>query len=104
MSIKNVKNWAKSQKNDFDVKIVKKRLLFEECCAKIHYCQADVRQNGTLQNGRQIERFDRIKNESQKSFKKCLTTYHESDKMTKLSAVKAAAHRTLKIEQYRKNL
>ena len=50
----------------------KKRLLFEGCCAKIHYCQADVRQNETLQNGRQIERFDRIKNESQKSFKKVL--------------------------------
>ena len=36
--------------------------------------------------------------------KKCLTTYHESDKIIKLSAVKAEAHRTLKIEQYRKNL
>ena len=36
--------------------------------------------------------------------KKCLTFYHESDKINKLSAVKAAAHRTLKIEQYRKNL
>ena len=36
--------------------------------------------------------------------KKYLTTYHESDKMTKLSAAKAEAHRTLKIEQYRKNL
>ena len=36
--------------------------------------------------------------------KKCLTTYHESDKITKLSAAKAKAHRTLKIEQYRKNL
>ena len=100
MSIKNVKNWAKSQKNDFGVKIVKKRLLFDRCCAKIHYCQADVRQNETLQNGRQIERFDRIKNLS----KKCLTIYHESDKINELSAAKAAAHRTLKIEQYRKNL
>ena len=58
VSIKNVKNWAKSQKKDFDVKIVKK----------------------------------------------CLTTYHESDKINKLSAAKAGAHRTLKIEQYRKNL
>ncbi|PDX84863.1 hypothetical protein CGS59_02260 [Faecalibacterium prausnitzii] len=104
MSIKNVKNWAKSQKNDFDVKIAKKRLLFEGCCAKIHYCQADVRQNEILQKRRQTERFDRIKNESQKSFKKCLTTYHESDKIIKLSATKAEAHRTLKIEQYRKNL
>ena len=32
--------------------------------------------------------------------KKCLTTYHESDKITKLSADEAEAHRTLKIEQY----
>ena len=72
MSIKNVKNWAKCQKNDFGVKIVKKNLLFEGSCAKIHYCQADVRQNEKLQNGRQIERFDRIENESQKSFKKVL--------------------------------
>ena len=104
MPIINVKNWAKSQKNDFGVKIVKKCLLFEGCCAKIHYCQADVRQNETLRNGRQTVRFDKIKNESQKSFKKCLTTYHESDKINELSAAKAAAHRTLKIEQYRKNL
>ncbi len=36
--------------------------------------------------------------------KKCLTNYHESDKINKLSAAKAKAHRTLKIEQYRKNL
>ena len=72
VSIKNVKNWAKSQKNDFGVKIVKKRLLFEGCCAKIHYCQADVRQNEILQKRRQTERFDRIKNEPQKSFKKVL--------------------------------
>ena len=36
--------------------------------------------------------------------KKCLTIYHESDRINKLSATKAAAHRTLKIEQYRKNL
>ena len=36
--------------------------------------------------------------------KKCLTTYHESDKIIKPSAAKAEAHRTLKIEQYRKNL
>ena len=36
--------------------------------------------------------------------KKCLTIYHESDKMNKLSAAKAEACRTLKIEQYRKNL
>ena len=86
--IKNVKNWAKSQKNDFGVKIVKKRLLFDRCCAKIHYCQADVRQNETLQNGRQIERFDRIKNESQNLSKKCLTIYHESDKISKLSAAR----------------
>ncbi|WP_308565111.1 hypothetical protein [uncultured Faecalibacterium sp.] len=104
MSIINVKNWAKSQKNDFGVKNVKKCLLFEGCCAKIHYCQADVQQNETLQNERQMERFDKIKNESQKFFKKCLTTYHESDKINKLSAAKAGAHRTLKIEQYRKNL
>ena len=45
---------------------------------------------------------------SSKKFKsfsnKCLTTYHESDKIIKLSAAKAEAHRTLKIEQYRKNL
>jgi len=46
------KNWTKSQKQDFTQKIVKKRLLFEGCCAKIHYCQADVRQNETLQNER----------------------------------------------------
>ena len=36
--------------------------------------------------------------------KKRLTTYHESDKINELSAAKAEAHRTLKIEQYRKNL
>ena len=43
--------------------------------------------------------FDKkLKNNS----KKCLTAYHESDKITKLSAAKAAVHRTLKIEQYRK--
>ena len=36
--------------------------------------------------------------------KKRLTIYHESDKINKLSATKVAAHRTLKIEQYRKNL
>ena len=40
-------------------------MLFEGCCAKIHYCQADVRQNEILQKRRQTERFDRIKNESQ---------------------------------------
>ena len=46
-----------------------------------------------------------LSSEKFKSFsKKCLTTYHESDKIIKLSAAKAAAHRTLKIEQYRKNL
>ena len=48
VSIKNVKNWAKSQKNDFGVKNVKKSLLFEGRCAKIHYCQADVRPNEIL--------------------------------------------------------
>ena len=43
--------------------------------------------------------FDKkLKNNS----KKCLTTYHESDKINELSAAKAEAHRTLKIEQYRK--
>ena len=46
-----------------------------------------------------------LSSEKFKSFsKKCLTTHHESDKISKLSAAKAAAHRTLKIEQYRKNL
>ena len=46
-----------------------------------------------------------LSSEKFKSFsKKCLTTYHESDKIIKLSAAKAEAHRTLKIEQYRKNL
>ena len=46
-----------------------------------------------------------LSSEKFKSFsKKCLTIYHESDKINKLSATKAAAHRTLKIEQYRKNL
>ena len=44
-------------------------MLFAKGCAKIHYCQADVRQNETLQNERQIERFDRIENETQKSTK-----------------------------------
>ena len=38
----------------------------------------------------------------EKTAKKCLTTYHESDKINELSAAKAEAHRTLKIEQYRK--
>ena len=66
------KNWTKSQKQDFTQKILKKVLLFTGPCAKIRYCQADVRQNEILQKRRQTERFDRIKNESQKSFKKVL--------------------------------
>ena len=40
-----------------------------------------------------------------KSFsKKCLTKKRFCGKIIKSSAAKAAAHRTLKIEQYRKNL
>ncbi len=40
-----------------------------------------------------------------KSFsKKCLTKNHFCGKIIKSSAAKAEAHRTLKIEQYRKNL
>ena len=50
----------------------------------------------------QTRRNKKVRQELQKIFKKCLTTYHESDKINKLSAAKAAAHRTLKIEQYRK--
>jgi len=46
------KNWTKSQKQDFTQKILKKVLLFTGPCAKISYCQADVRQNETLQNER----------------------------------------------------
>ena len=36
--------------------------------------------------------------------KKCLTKNRFCGKIIKLSAAKAKAHRTLKIEQYRKNL
>ena len=43
--------------------------------------------------------------ENFKSFsKKCLTKNRFCGKIIKSSAAKAAAHRTLKIEQYRKNL
>ena len=46
-----------------------------------------------------------LSSEKFKSFsKKCLTKNHFCGKIIKSSAVKAAAHRTLKIEQYRKNL
>ena len=47
----------------------------------------------------EIRKFDK---NFKKSSKKCLTTYRESGKIVKSSAAKAAAHRTLKIEQYRK--
>ena len=44
-----------------------------------------------------------LSSENFKSFsKKCLTIYHESDKMNKLSAARLRRYRTLKIEQYRK--
>ena len=46
-----------------------------------------------------------LSSEKFKSFsKKCLTKNRFCGKIIKSSAVKAAAHRTLKIEQYRKNL
>ena len=46
-----------------------------------------------------------LSSEKFKSFsKKCLTKNRFCGKIVKSSAAKAAAHRTLKIEQYRKNL
>ena len=46
-----------------------------------------------------------LSSENFKSFsKKCLTKSHFCGKIIKSSATKAAARRTLKIEQYRKNL
>ena len=46
-----------------------------------------------------------LSSEKFKSFsKKCLTKNRFCGKIIKSSADKAAAHRTLKIEQYRKNL
>lgn len=46
-----------------------------------------------------------LSSEKFKSFsKKCLTKNRFCGKIIKSSAAKAAAHRTLKIEQYRKNL
>ena len=46
-----------------------------------------------------------LSSEKFKSFsKKCLTKNHFCGKIIESSATKAAAHRTLKIEQYRKNL
>ena len=46
-----------------------------------------------------------LSSENFKSFsKKCLTKNHFCGKIIKSSATKAKAHRTLKIEQYRKNL
>ena len=46
-----------------------------------------------------------LSSEKFKSFsKKCLTKNRFCGKIIKLSAAKAAVHRTLKIEQYRKNL
>ena len=46
-----------------------------------------------------------LSSEKFKSFsKKCLTKNHFCGKIIKSSAAKAEAHRTLKIEQYRKNL
>ena len=46
-----------------------------------------------------------LSSEKFKSFsKKCLTKNRFCGKIVKSSATKATAHRTLKIEQYRKNL
>ena len=46
-----------------------------------------------------------LSSEKFKSFsKKCLTKNRFCGKIIKSSAAKAVAHRTLKIEQYRKNL
>ena len=104
MSIKNVKNWAKSQKNDFDVKFVKNACFLKDAVLKyitvrrtsgrMKYFKNDVKRKDSTESKINLKNL----------LKKCLTTYHESDKITKLSAAKAAAHRTLKIEQYRKNL
>ena len=104
MSIKNVKNWAKSQKNDFDVKFVKKACFLKDAVLKcitvrrtsdrMKYFKNDVKRRDSTESKMNLKNLS----------KKCLTIYHESDRINKLSATKAAAHRTLKIEQYRKNL
>ena len=61
---------------------------------RMKYFKNDVKRRDSTESKMNLENLS----------KKRLTTYHESDKITKLSAAKAAAHRTLKIEQYRKNL
>ena len=81
------KNWAISQKKDFASKSLQKSLHFGRCCAKIHYCQADVRQNETLQNRRSnVENPEKFDKDFQKIFRKCLTGCHESGRINKLSA------------------
>ena len=61
---------------------------------RMKYFKNDVKRRDSTESKMNLENLS----------KKCLTIYHESDKITKLSAAKATAHRTLKIEQYRKNL
>ena len=61
---------------------------------RMKYFKNDVKQRDSTESKMNLKNLS----------KKCLTTYHESDKITKLSAAKAEAHRTLKIEQYQKNL
>ena len=46
------KNWAKSQKPDFCEKYEENACFLQKGCAKIYYCQADIRQNETLQKER----------------------------------------------------
>ena len=83
-----------------------KGLLFVEGCAKIHYCQADIQINEMLRNGRPNAKncMKLHKNFKKDLSKKCLTKNRFCGKIIKSSAAKAEAHRTLKIEQYRKNL
>ena len=71
-----------------------KYITVRQTSDRMKYFKNDVKRRDSTESKMNLEHLS----------KKCLTIYHESDKITKLSAAKVTAHRTLKIEQYRKNL
>ena len=88
VSIKNVKNWAKSQKNDFGVKFVKNACFLKDAVLKyitvrrtsdrMKYFKNDVKRRDSTESKMNLKNLS----------KKRLTIYHESDKISKLSAAR----------------
>ena len=88
MSIKNVKNWAKSQKPDFCEKYEENACFLQKAVLKyitvrrtsdrMKYFKNDVKRRDSTESKMNLKNLS----------KKCLTAYHESDKIDKLSAAR----------------